>query len=776
MADNQPRDDHAKQLKQSISKVKQLRGWVSSDPTRTEEFVDALNEATGLRLLSRAWGEAAPEATEAVAAAHKLVASRGPIGPYTPLVDAGRYFTALTHVATLQLGMNLPEPAANTIGAAFGWKDQLTRDGLADELLARTAVWALLATARGALIRGDLAQANAQADATLNRAREANLVADETPVLLDALRNCADARFAVGLTDQSIDLLREAVQLWKGWTAADLAQFPRMAKPHLERLVSPASGLMRDLADRLATAGRVDEALQVRDELATLLHRTAGRRGEPGRVELALARADQVWTLTDAGRASEALRAGEDATQALQALYKSEKPVGAHLPTQLLVAPALARAELAAGRGEQAGRLLDQVFNRMQAHRSITVAPAAKGLALLVRAQVQEAAGDAASAASRAEADQILAELRSGQADQAHHSQADPLTYLHARARGAVLTSQQPTPHWEVPDARATLLPGTARQLAEHQVSDEEAMRRIDEVREQEARERAVAELRESAQRAEREREQAERRAAARAQFERQEAERRAAEEAERAEAERAAAEQAEQERLAGERAERERQDREAAEQAERLRREAQQQESARLERERLVQERAAQELLATEQVEREAAERAEQAERERQEREARERGNARLEAERVAAEQEREQRAAAERAQAERVERERLEREAAEFAAAEQAARQEAERLAREEAERAAAQQAIDPLEGLRDAARDAVASGNKERIIASHEALVAALEPRAHAEPQALGRELVATLQQLSEAQGWWGGRAAGKQAKQLAKQWGL
>lgn len=215
MADNQPRDDHAKQLKQAISRTKQLRGWVSSDPGRSDDFVDALNEATGLRLLSRLWAEAAPEATEAVGAADKLVASRGPVGPYTPLVDAGRYFTALTHVATVQSGMNLPEHAGMTIGAAFAWKDQLTRDGLADELLPRTAVWALLARARGALAVGDLAQANAQADAALNRAREAEFSGAETLILLEALRTDADARFAVDLTDQSIDLLHEAVARWQ---------------------------------------------------------------------------------------------------------------------------------------------------------------------------------------------------------------------------------------------------------------------------------------------------------------------------------------------------------------------------------------------------------------------------------------------------------------------------------------------------------------------------------------------------------------------------------
>lgn len=689
MADNQPRDDHAKQLKQAISRTKQLRGWVSSDPGRSDDFVDALNEATGLRLLSRLWAEAAPEATEAVGAADKLVASRGPVGPYTPLVDAGRYFTALTHVATVQSGMNLPEHAGMTIGAAFAWKDQLTRDGLADELLPRTAVWALLARARGALAVGDLAQANAQADAALNRAREAEFSGAETLILLEALRTDADARFAVDLTDQSIDLLHEAVARWQEWTRADLEQLPRMAKAHLERLVGPVVPLRRDLADRLAWAGRWDEALTVREELSTLLHRTAARRGEQGRVDLAVARGDQTWTLADAGRAQEALRAGADAQQALQALFKAEKPVGSHLPTQALVAPALARAELAAGHPDRALAALDQFANRLQAHQSVPVGAAARAVALLVRAQVQDALADGGAAAtSRAQADQLVGDVRAREVERAHHSAQDGLVLARGRSRGMVLPSQLPTPHWEVPDSAASLAPSGARLAGLEQVSDEEAMRRIDEVRDQEARERAVAELRQATERAERERQDAERRS----------------------------------EREAAAQATREQTEREAAAQEQ-----SQQEEDARMEAEALL-------------IQREH-EHAEQD---------------RLAAERAEAERQEAERAEAERAEAERREAERREAE-------------------RGEAERPTTP-AVSPLDALRERAAEALRRGDKALIESSHEDLIAALEAPAQADPQRHGRELVSALEHLSEAQGWWGGRAAGKRAKQLQKQWQL
>lgn len=222
MPENQPRDEHAKQLKQSISLTKQLRGWVVSDPSRTEEFVDALNRVTGLRLLSGLWAEAAPEATEAVGAANKLVASRGPVGPYTPLVDAARYFTALVHVARVQAGMGLAEAAGTTVEAAFAWADQLTSSGLADHLEAQTLVWALDVRAGAALAAGDVARANGMADAALVAARGADLSGERTPVLLEALRVDADARWAAQLPDDSINLLREAIGLWDEWTRSDL--------------------------------------------------------------------------------------------------------------------------------------------------------------------------------------------------------------------------------------------------------------------------------------------------------------------------------------------------------------------------------------------------------------------------------------------------------------------------------------------------------------------------------------------------------------------------
>ncbi len=733
MPENQPRDEHAKQLKQSISLTKQLRGWVVSDPSRTEEFVDALNRVTGLRLLSGLWAEAAPEATEAVGAANKLVASRGPVGPYTPLVDAARYFTALVHVARVQAGMGLAEAAGTTVEAAFAWADQLTSSGLADHLEAQTLVWALDVRAGAALAAGDVARANGMADAALVAARGADLSGERTPVLLEALRVDADARWAAQLPDDSINLLREAIGLWDEWTRSDLQQLPRMAKAHLERVLTPALPLNRDLAGRLLARGRGEESLAVHDELTRLEHRTAGRRGDSGRVDLALARASQVWDLTSLGRTEPALRAVEDATGAMNVLLKAEKPVGQHLPTQLVVAASVARAELSAGRTEAAAATIESVHSRLQAHKAIATPLAARAVAAQVRCQVQEARDSQTATETRSQAEALVAELRD--ALPAAFRELQTAELLATAVRGAQLRSTWPTPHWDVAGARSMLEPAGAVPVVDTTVSDEEALRRIDEEREVEAARRIQAEMLATAERQEREREQAAARAVALSEAERRRAERESAEQAESESAEQAERESAEQEES------------EAADQTERLRVERQ----------------------AAEAAENEAAEAAARAETE-----------ARALAQ-EAADAERRAREEAERAQSKRLEREQQERaqaarEAQERAEAELA---EAERRAAEQATAAAAPAQVtpvDPLDDLRTAAHRAVASGDKQRIMQTHEQLVAALEPRVLDNPSALGRELVDALERLSDAQGWLRGRTAGRAAKQYAKQWGL
>lgn len=771
MADNTPRDDHAKALKQATSMAKQLRTRVMSDPEKADELVDQLNESTGLRLVAHRWAEAVAEAQEAVAAADKLVASRGPVGPYTPMPDAARYFTALGHVARLQAGMGLPGAGEQTAEVAYGWADQLTQPNLASHLSARTAVLTLMSVAAGRLAGGDLCAANAHADAAVLRAREARLGDDPMTiaVLVDALALQADCRWAANLPEDALAANREALELWHTWTAADLQQLPRMTKGHLDRVAAPAYALQRDLADRTAATGDVESALALREQLAELLHKMAARRSEQGRVDLALARADQASGLLAAGRSDEAARVAEAALEALQKLYKAESPVGQYLPVQALVAPVLARAELAQGRVEAARRSIEGVFSRMAAHRCVEVPVAAQARAQLVRHEVLQAAGDSGADAALAEFDRLAAQVR-----EMAPGDAEARDLVEARARGVVLRGTAQPPHWEnLPDERA--LAGSTREVAAattqavaSQLSDEEMLRRIDEQREAEARERAVAELRAATERAERERQQAAERAERLAAVEaRQAAEREAAEQA--AEQERARQEAAQ---LAAEQAEREaheQREREAAE-LEAAQRQQQEAEAARLaaEQEQTEHEREAGEAEAREAAEREAAAAAE-AHRVAEEAQRSAEQAERAEAERLAAER-REQEEARAREEA----RQRAEQEEAEAARAEAQAAADRERAAAEA--RAAIPTPdptpVDPLERLRADVRQAV---GKDAQATALERLAAALEARAGQEAQLRG-ETVRVLEQLADVQGWWGGRGTSRHAKQLAREWGL
>ena len=165
----QPQDPYAQQSKQLGSAVQRLRGWVGSDPTRTPELADALVRLTEHRLLGHAYTVAAPEAQESVKLAAQLLTANGPIGPYTSVDDAARYVTAVVHLAVIQCAAGLPEAGAETVGSLTELREQLGSLALIEALEPATVIWALTTTARGALATGDLAGANAYADAVLQR-------------------------------------------------------------------------------------------------------------------------------------------------------------------------------------------------------------------------------------------------------------------------------------------------------------------------------------------------------------------------------------------------------------------------------------------------------------------------------------------------------------------------------------------------------------------------------------------------------------------------------
>ncbi|MFV0406345.1 MAG: hypothetical protein ACK5LN_05925 [Propioniciclava sp.] len=265
-------DPMSRQIKALSSEARKLGGWVGSDPGMNDPLVDTLNELTALRLVQHAWGECFAEAQDALTRATQLVAFHGAVGPFTPLDDATRFFTATTHVAWAQAGAGQEAASAQTLRALTAWREQVPHLELASSLLPRTASWFLLATARARLAAGEVGVANAAADAALLHARHPTVAPDQQPALLvDVLHHQADARWAAGWHEESISA--GAAALTSAWQAAEpvLAAQARASKPWAIRVLRPLVILVALQAGRLATTGADDAAATLR---ADFLSRT----------------------------------------------------------------------------------------------------------------------------------------------------------------------------------------------------------------------------------------------------------------------------------------------------------------------------------------------------------------------------------------------------------------------------------------------------------------------------------------------------------------------
>ncbi|HET9128312.1 MAG TPA: hypothetical protein VFN73_09555 [Propionibacteriaceae bacterium] len=292
MAEQTPPGDHIKQGKALLSRVKQLRGHVGSDPSKAEALADALNELTANRLVARQFADATADAQEAVVAAAKLLGEAGPVGAYTPPPLAARYYTAVTHVAVAQAGLGQPDAAAATMGTLDDFRARLVHP-LASALHPRTAVWALATQARGCLASGDVAGANAFADAALTRVERSGLRSsdDDQPVVIEAEVVVSDARWAAGHADESLQHLRTASDAHEAWAGGRLGEAPRLSPALLAFYVDPLVIVRRRLAERLASVGDVEAAAAVHAELVERLAPIAGRLGPEGKTLLAELRA-----------------------------------------------------------------------------------------------------------------------------------------------------------------------------------------------------------------------------------------------------------------------------------------------------------------------------------------------------------------------------------------------------------------------------------------------------------------------------------------------------
>jgi hypothetical protein len=317
----QSQDSYAQRSKSLTSQVQRLRGWVGTDPSKTAELADALVELTAHRLLGHGYAAAAEDAQEAVRRARELLAAKGPIGPYTSVSDAARYVTAVVHLAAVQTGIGMSKAAARILESLQDIQDQLG-EGLRRQLQPQTAIWALLCSARAALASGEVATANAYADAALSRLSESRLGddPDRQYLAMDVERLVSECRWAAGRPDQSVMFLHAAKNRYDEAVGGRLRQPGRLSPALLERLTEPLFDVYRAMADRLIAIGEVDLGLVTRRTLIELLRGLTGRLGDLPRVQLATALSDLARDLATQGRGDEAEEAADEAVALGQAL------------------------------------------------------------------------------------------------------------------------------------------------------------------------------------------------------------------------------------------------------------------------------------------------------------------------------------------------------------------------------------------------------------------------------------------------------------------------
>jgi hypothetical protein len=313
-AQKQPQDPYAQQAKKLGSLVQRLRGWVGTDPSRAPELADALIQLTAHRLLGHVYSAAVEDAQDAVRRAAELLAAKGPIGPYTSVSDAVRYVTAVIHLATIQAGLGLPDAAGRTLELLKDIQAHLGA-GLLGQIQPQTAIWALSCSARAALASGDLAAANAGADAALARLTESGLEGDPDSqyLAMDVDRLVSDCRWAAGRGEEAVAYVYAAKARYEDLLDGRLEQPARLSPGFLDRLAEPLFGLYRDMADRVAATGEVDVGLMIRRRLVALLGGLTGRLGDVARLQLASALTDLAHDLAESGRADEADTAAAEA-------------------------------------------------------------------------------------------------------------------------------------------------------------------------------------------------------------------------------------------------------------------------------------------------------------------------------------------------------------------------------------------------------------------------------------------------------------------------------
>ncbi len=438
-------------MKELASEVKKLRGWAASDESVAERLTDALNELTAQRLLSHQFVAAVEDAQDALTRANRLVATHGAVGPFTPIDDGVRFFTATTQLAVTQVGAGQAGLGGQMAAALRGWVGLLPHVDLVPYVGARTATWLLMAQARAALASGDVGRANAFADAAAARAREGGLArGDDASLLVDALSLAAETRWVAGVAHDAVALSREASDAAGAVAAPVLGASGRVADAWAERVMAPLVAARRDVADRLLGSGDVERGLAERRGLAELLLTHASRLGARARDALAHTLADLAHDLLGLDREDEALDAAGRAADVAGELAASESVVGSHLGAQFAAVTELARVLVRRGEHEEAAEALASLFDRYASLRRPGGFEAALAGATLARAEVERAAGDhEAAERSLREFHGLVSGLRDGMPGAKElYADVPGEVFARDRFRGVATRSPLPTPSW----------------------------------------------------------------------------------------------------------------------------------------------------------------------------------------------------------------------------------------------------------------------------------------------------------------------------------------
>lgn len=323
------------------SAARRLRVAVMTDPGRAGELADTLVELVGNRLLAWSFAEAAADAPDSVVLSARILAERGPIGPYASAEDAVRYFTASAQLAAVQAGLGQLEAAGRTLDALDGWRSQLGRLPLVENLTPAAVAWALVTRARASAG----AEAHAYAEAALLRLYATGLERD--PGLGSLVITChlavAGAHWSQGRDEAALAHHRLALSRYRTLIAGLTGtQRPAVAQVAL----APLPEVFGGLALRLEASGDRATAIAVRREWLTLAERF-GEADGPAAEAARLALAEALFRAGRKGEA-EALVPGIDPEPGLRD-SRSARPQPPDDPIPRPTIPAAGRRPLRPG-------------------------------------------------------------------------------------------------------------------------------------------------------------------------------------------------------------------------------------------------------------------------------------------------------------------------------------------------------------------------------------------------------------------------------------------